>query len=174
MNQILGVLKANDIYLIGLLALLVAIFLVNIISAIKIYGLSRKYNKFIKSFKSDNIEDTLLAFMKRVEDVDNKADQLEKHCLDIDNHLLKCIQKAALVRFNAFEDMGSDLSFAIALLDGYDNGVILNGIYGRENSTIFAKPISKGKAQHVLSEEEEEALEAAKKPTKRKGEKHGE
>ena len=64
------------------------------------------------------------------------------------------MQKVAIVRYKAFEDVGSDLSFSIAILDGEDNGIILTGIYGRQESTTYAKPIDRGISRYDLSEEE--------------------
>ena len=72
-----------------------------------------------------------------------------------------CIQKIGIVRYNAFKDTGSDLSFALALLDSKDNGVVLNGIYSREMSNIYAKPVEKGVSKYVLSDEEKQAIEKA-------------
>lgn len=71
------------------------------------------------------------------------------------------LQKSATIRFNAFPDTGSDLSFAIALLDGYENGLVLSSLYGRSESRIYAKPIHGGKSSYVLSDEEREALAKA-------------
>lgn len=66
-----------------------------------------------------------------------------------------------MVRYSAFKDTGSDLSFAIALLNDNNDGVILNGIYSREMSNIYAKQIKEGKTNSKLSEEERQALEIA-------------
>ena len=73
----------------------------------------------------------------------------------------KCTQKVSVIRYKAFEDVGSDLSFSVALLDGENNGVILTGIYGRDYSTTYAKPIDKGISRYDLSEEELHVLNAA-------------
>ena len=72
-----------------------------------------------------------------------------------------CMQKVGLVRYSAFKDTGSDLSFALAILDKYNDGIVLNGIYSREMSNIYAKPIKEGKSTYTLSEEEKEAIEKA-------------
>lgn len=69
--------------------------------------------------------------------------------------------KIGIVRYNAFKDVGSNLSFTLALLDNNNNGVVLNGIYSRDNSNIYAKPIKDGKSEYILSDEEKEAIEKA-------------
>ncbi len=70
-------------------------------------------------------------------------------------------EKVGIVRYNAFQDTGSDLSFALALLDEKNNGVVLNGIYSREMSNIYAKPVENGKSKYTISEEENLAIEKA-------------
>ena len=74
---------------------------------------------------------------------------------------MKCIQKIGIVRYSAFKDTGSDLSFALALLDENNDGVVLNGIYSREMSNIYAKPIQNGKSTYTVSEEETQAISKA-------------
>ena len=72
-----------------------------------------------------------------------------------------CVQKIGIVRYSAFRDTGSDLSFALALLDEKNNGVVLNGIYSREMSNIYAKPVENGESTYTLSEEEKQAINKA-------------
>ena len=62
---------------------------------------------------------------------------------------------------DAFKDTGSDLSFALALLNDNNDGVVLNGIYSREMSNIYAKPIKAGKSKYTISEQEQEAIDKA-------------
>ena len=76
---------------------------------------------------------------------------------------MQCVQKVVVVRYNAFDNVGSDLSFTIALLDSSDNGVVINGVYARDSSSTYAKPIVSGKSKYVLSAEEMQALDIAKK-----------
>ena len=72
-----------------------------------------------------------------------------------------CIQKIGVVRYNAYNDAGNDLSFAVALLDEKNNGIVFNGIYSREMSNIYAKPIIDGKCEYNITKEENEALNKA-------------
>ena len=55
----------------------------------------------------------------------------------------------------------SNLSFALAILNEHNTGIVLNGIYGRDTSNIYAKPIVEGKCEYALSKEEKEALDKA-------------
>ena len=99
--------------------------------------------------------------MDRVEKVIKQNSQLAKACDILDDNLKGCIQKTGIVRYNAFRDTGSELSFALALLDRENNGVVLNGIYSREMSNIYAKPVKNGMATYKVSDEEERAIQKA-------------
>ena len=71
------------------------------------------------------------------------------------------VQRVGLVRFDAFDDMGGQLSFAAALLDGEGTGIVLSSINGRAETRIYAKQVERGSSRHNLSAEEEEAIRRA-------------
>ena len=81
----------------------------------------------------------------------------------VNEKLNYCIQKVGIVRYKAIANTGADLSFAIALLDHQNDGIVLNGIYSRDGSYTYAKPIRNGKSTYNLSDEEIEAIEQALK-----------
>jgi len=94
-------------------------------------------------------------------DISSRLKSLEGRLGDLSERQRRCIQKVGMVRYNAFEDVGGELSFSLALLDGHDNGVVLSGLYGREESHIYAKPIEGGMSSVNLSDEEREAIRRA-------------
>ena len=71
------------------------------------------------------------------------------------------IQKFGMVRYNAFEEMGGNLSFSMALLDDHGDGVVLTSISGRTEARIYAKPVKSLTSTHNLSDEEREAISSA-------------
>jgi len=73
----------------------------------------------------------------------------------------RALQQWGLVRFSAFENIGGDQSFALAMLDNKGNGVVMSSIFGREESRIYCKAIEDGKSNYTLSKEEKEAIEKA-------------
>ena len=103
----------------------------------------------------------LKSYIYKVEDIDSKNQEIQAYCSKLDNNISNCIQKIGIIRYSAFKDMGSDLSFALALLDEKNNGVVLNGIYSRELSNIYAKPIKDGISTYTLSDEEKQAIDLA-------------
>ena len=153
----------NDIYIMSTLLAILLLLIISLYNMFKIRSLSKKYNRFIKGFGDTNIEQSLEKFMIRVEEVYQRGKEIENHCNQIERTLINCFQKVGIVRYNAFENVGSDLSFAIALLNSNDDGVLINGIYTRDSCATYAKPIVKGKSKYVLSAEEEQALDIAKK-----------
>ncbi|MFX8743303.1 DUF4446 family protein, partial [Acinetobacter baumannii] len=72
-----------------------------------------------------------------------------------------------VVRYNAFDDVGADQSFSLALYDDEGNGAVLTSQIGREVCRVFGKQIHAGKSDYPLSAEEQRAIEAAVQPSNR-------
>jgi hypothetical protein len=75
--------------------------------------------------------------------------------------LVHAVQRVGMVRFDAFQDMGGQLSFAAALLDAQGSGMVLSSINGRSETRIYAKPVEQGNSRYNLSDEEQEAIRRA-------------
>jgi hypothetical protein len=71
------------------------------------------------------------------------------------------VRHVGIVRFDAFEDMGGQLSFAAAFLDGHGDGVVITSINGRQDTRCYAKGIRNGTSVHHLSDEERQAIREA-------------
>ena len=127
----------------------------------KLKKLKRKYNRFMNLEGEKNIEELLDIIIDRTELINSKNKDIEKRISSIEDSLLNCIQKVGVIRYNAFDNMGSDLSYSIALLDNKNNGIIISGIYSRDSSSTYAKPIVNGKSKYALSDEEVQALDEA-------------
>jgi len=72
------------------------------------------------------------------------------------------VPRVGFVRYNAFEDVGSDLSFALALLNAEGDGVVLNSIYSREETRTYGKAVKGFTSVTDASREERAAIEAAR------------
>ncbi len=121
----------------------------------------KRYKKLMRGMNNKNLEAVINQNFDNIEQSMARVDQLESQCTYIENHLKQCFQKIGIVRYNPFKEMGSDLSFSIALLDDRNNGVILTSLYGRNSTSIFAKPISNLQSDYALTVEEKEALQMA-------------
>lgn len=161
MEQIINTIGINNIIIISI-AINFILLISFLVATAKISKLNRKYKEFMQKIgNGKNIEEDLENYMYRVERVEKQNGEINSIIKGLDKDLKKCIQKIGIVRYNAFKDVGSDLSFTLAMLDENDNGVVLNGIYSREMSNIYAKPVEKGKSSYTLSEEEQEAIKKA-------------
>ena len=161
MQIILNFLR-TDIFLIILAGLNLVLLIGFTTLIIKTSKLNKRYRNFIlKLGNGKDIQEDLENYMYRVERVEKQNAELSNYCKNLDKDLEGCIQKIGIVRYSAFKDTGSDLSFALAMLDENNNGVVLNGIYSREMSNIYAKPIENGKSAYTISEEEKKAIDKA-------------
>lgn len=142
--------------------ILIVLLVTVIVETVLLVLMQRKYISFMKRLgNGNNLDGLLREYIAGVEDIKKDNLEIKHYYTKLDQDLASCIQKVGLVRYNAFKDVGSDLSFAVALLDGNDNGIVLNGLYGSESSNIYAKPIKNKKSTYQLAQEEEYALEIA-------------
>jgi Protein of unknown function (DUF4446) len=106
----------------------------------------------------DEAVGTLLGRIERIENAVRTLNQTDKRQqVLVDGS----IRRVALLRYDAFEDVGGRLSFSCALLDEHATGMVLTSINGRQETRVYAKPVSNGASSHNLSIEEEEAIRRA-------------
>ena len=168
MDDFISIINELAPYIIIALAVIVVLLLILVIILFKSLGrVEDKYRKLTRGVNNKNLEEVLLSQLEKVEESISNSNNALEECNRIDAEMKGCVQKVAIMRYKAFEDIGSDLSFSIAILDDYNDGIILTGIYGRQESTTYAKPIDKGISRYDLSEEEihvlNEAIAKAKK-----------
>ena len=159
--MIINFLKTETFLMIvaGMDILLLILYFCNIL---KLKKINKNYKIFMKKIgNGNNIDEMLKNYINKVDEVSDKNEEIVNYCKTIDNRISLCIKKVGMVRYSAFKDTGSDLSFALTLLNDKNDGVILNGIYSREMSNIYAKQVIDGKCSNKLSEEERQALEIA-------------
>ncbi|WMI81162.1 DUF4446 family protein [Anaerotignum sp. MB30-C6] len=150
-----------------LLALGIAVlvlFILCIILFLKLNKQKKKYDFFMGANRrpSHNLEMKIEKYYETSKSIEEKYGKLLDMVTDMDKTMRSNIQKVGLIRYNPFDEMGGNLCFALALLDGEDNGIVLNGIHSRTGSFTYAKPIQMGVSIYMLSEEEIKAVEMAK------------
>lgn len=161
MNDIIDTIGIENLIFI-LAGICIFLFILLMVAFAQIANLNKRYKNFMKKIgNGKTIEEDLENYMYRVERVEKQNAEINNIMKNLDQDLEHCIQKVGIVRYNAFQDTGSDLSFALALLDEQNNGIVLNGIYSREMSNIYAKPVENGKSTYTVSEEEQEAIQKA-------------
>ena len=151
----------SDMIIIGIAAVLVILLVLLIVALSKIGKLKKQYNVFMEGKDGKSLEET---FQKKFENMDFINDELKKiqgRLELIDENLLKTYQKVAIVKYDAFNEMGGKLSFSLALLSQTNDGFIINAMHSREGCYTYIKEIIDGNSVITLSEEEQEALDTA-------------
>lgn len=162
MDSIINIINEYSVFIImGLSVITLLLFIISIILFSSVKKLEKKYRKMMRGVNNKNLEKALNDNLDNIEKALNKSEEAINECKSISNELKGCVNKVAIMRYKAFEDVGSDLSFSIAILDSYNDGVIITGIYSRHDSTTYAKPIDKGISRYELSEEELHVLNEA-------------
>lgn len=162
MNEIINFLQSYTSYfLIGLTAFSIILLVCCIVLFRKLAGLKKKkYAKLEDGCVGDIVEclrnqsDALSQLEAGLKELSNKNEILN-------NRLDSCIQNVGVIRFNAFEDIGGEQSFAMAMLNAKKDGVVISSIHGRQDTRLYAKGITKGECARTLSDEERRALQDA-------------
>ncbi|MCX7970343.1 MAG: DUF4446 family protein [Negativicutes bacterium] len=123
--------------------------------------LSEGYRRFMCGKTGGQLEEVLLAIGRQQEQ--NTADiaRLREESGNIRRQMDGCLQKVAMVRYNALPELGGEISFAVVLADGNDNGVVLSTVFGRADTRVYGKPLANGRSPYPLTEEEQRAMAGA-------------
>lgn len=148
-------------YIISLLVICIGLIIYICLVNKKVKILSEKYEKFMSGKDGKSLEDVVY---KRFEQVDTllKEDKKNKENIELINeNLLIAVQKVGIVKYDAFNEMGGKLSFALSILDKENTGFVINAMHSREGCYTYIKEIIKGESYIQLGEEEKEAVDKA-------------
>lgn len=161
-NTILGNLGLDPMDLIVLLFLIQILLFVMLISVnMKYNRLKTSYSSFMKGKDGKNLEESMLTRFSELEEIAEIAKKNQLDIQDIFKKMKNHYQKIGIVKYDAFHEMGGNLSFALTMLDEKDNGWILNAMHSREGCYTYIKEVVKGQSYIELAEEESESLERA-------------
>ena len=154
-ENIIDIINSYIPYIVVAMGIIILLLFVVVIVLFKSIGnIDRRYRRLMRGVSGKNLEELINTKLDDVEEAKQLcSESLQKSKL-LEEDMKECIQKVAIMRYKAFEDVGSDLSFSIAILDSNNDGILLTGIYARQDSTTYAKPIDKGISRYDLSEEE--------------------
>ena len=146
------------IFVLGVL-LIVLVYMIKI--SMKMSRFIKKYKMFMRGMDGASLE---RAFAARFNQMDLLEENSRNHMEEI--RKIKEVQnitlnKVAIVKYDAFKEMGGKLSFALAMLDKENNGFVMNAIHSSDGCYTYVKEIVKGESYVVLGEEEKEALRQA-------------
>ncbi|MEW6553712.1 MAG: DUF4446 family protein [Actinomycetota bacterium] len=154
--------KDNAGILIALLFLVDVLLIVGIFVLFRQLSLMRRSVTILKrGVEGTSLVDKVANQALQIEDLFALLDEQAKQKDYLTDVLAGTIQRVAVVRYDAFEDMGGKLSYSATMLDENGDGVIFTSIYGRNENRTYAKAVRAGQASHVLSDEESESLRRA-------------
>lgn len=124
--------------------------------------LQMRLKKIFKGKNARDLEEVMASIQKEIGALDQSRKEIEKYLETAERRLRQSIQKVGVVRFNPFEGVGSNQSFAVALLNEKGDGVVISSLYSREGVRTYAKDIKNYHSEYSLSDEEKEAINQAK------------
>lgn len=151
-----------DPIIITLITINVLLLMLSIFSIYKVHKFQLRNIEFMKALGNGiNLEEMIKKYINATDYVNQENALIKANIKNIETNMQKCIQRVGVVRYNAFDDVGSNLSFVVALLDNTNSGIIINGVYGRETTSVYAKPFDQGSSTYPLSKEEQQAVDKA-------------
>lgn len=150
----LGVIAGMAVVLLVVLALL-------FITMGKLKKLTRNYKDFMRGKDAESLEDTMLSRFAEIDELKRATRDNRRKIDDINENLMLTYQKVGIVKYDAFNEMGGKLSFALALLDKNNNGFVINSMHNRECCYTYIKEIIDGKSYIALGTEEKQAVDKA-------------
>lgn len=171
MTDLNRLLADNLALVVGALALVLLVLVVLVlVQSLRLGRATRAYREVVRDTDAGSggrsLHDLLAGNASAVERASERMAEMEAMHALIDERTRRSLQHIGMVRYNPFDDTGSDQSFAIALLDDRRDGVVLSSLHGRANTRIFAKPVADGASAHNLSDEEAQAIRIAVEGTR--------
>jgi len=154
-------------------SVLAVLLLALIAAGLSVYALHefraarRMYRAFMIGTTKGNLEALLMTLGERTARLEGESEAQARILRDLERRLPLALQQVGLVRFNAYNDTGGEMSFALALLDELGSGVVISSLYGRDEARVYAKPITEGQSTYALSGEEIAAVTQARGRGKR-------
>lgn len=142
-------------------AVIVLMAIVQIIQAVKLRKMRRRYEAMMSGSGVEDLE-SLLIDLKMQSDMLEEGQREQQMLIEAaQSKICGMKSKVAVKRYNAFGERGNDLSFSLAIVDDNRNGIVLTSLHNRENSYIYSKPVEGGESQYPLSPEEKEVIAQA-------------
>lgn len=121
----------------------------------------RAAQKLLLGSDQQDLVEYAVGLLARVEHVESRADGVQGELAQVARRVDGCLQRRALLRYDALDGAGGRQSVSVALLDAGSNGLVITAIQDREYARIYVKQISAGESDVELSPEEQRVLEQA-------------
>lgn len=155
-------LNSEMIFIIVLAIISVILLTLVIILFIKIKNLNKRLTVFMSGKSAISLEDSITILEEDNISLKEHAARSKKEIKNLYKKLENAYQKMGLVKYDAFQQMGGQLSFSLAMLDEHNDGFIINSVHSTEGCYSYTKPIINGECELALGKEEQQALDIAK------------
>lgn len=149
--------------LIFMLVCIIALAVLVIIQINQNKKLRKKYEKFLQGKNAKSLESQIMELCETHDLLKKTSDAHTRQIKDLYKKHKTTFQKSAIVKYDAFKEMGGKLSFCLVMLDEENDGFILNSVHSSDGCYSYTKRIKKGESDVVLGDEEKYALEKAMK-----------
>ena len=148
----------SDYIILGLAGVVIILLILIIINMVQTGKLKKRYKVFMSGKTAKSLEDTIIKRLDEVDELVAANSSIKKNIEELFANMKCSYQKVGLVKYDAFNEMGGKLSFSLAMLNGKDDGFVLNAVHSREGCYTYIKEIVGGNSIIVLADEEQEAL----------------
>lgn len=125
---------------------------------IRLLLIGQKQTRLLRGADGMSLERMLLEHADGAREVKEQISLAAKTSGENSDAIRLCLQRVGLVRYDAFTDVGGEQSFSCAILDGASNGLVVSGLYSRNDMRVYAKPVVGGSSPLSLTEEEQKAI----------------
>ena len=123
--------------------------------------MQKRLNKFMLGKSAKNLEEEIIELFEDNKLLKKTTEKNKKDIRILYKNMESTYQKMGLVKYDAFHQMGGQLSFSLCLLNENNNGFIINSVHSTDGCYSYTKEIKNGESTISLGTEEAEALEIA-------------
>ena len=153
LDSVLKLLHENsnaDYLLLGLVALLFLLLIGWLVLGVRVRRLNQRLQRLTAGENAGNLEEVLTSHLATVSQLHRRMEAIEQAVGVLQSQIPHCLQQINLKRYDAFEDVGGEQSFSMALLDAKGDGIVLTSVYSRMDVRVYAKAIQNGKPSHII------------------------
>jgi hypothetical protein len=144
--------------IVGFLGLLLAIYIVGKKSNFE----HARWQRLLEGTRGETLEKLLYEHLRDRMATQERIESLEARASELERRGLSSKQYVGLVRYDAFPDVGGSQSFALAIFDDRGDGCVVTSLVGRVDCRVYCKPLTGGRSDRTLSQEEQRAIKYAR------------
>lgn len=162
MEQILHTLQASSGAILFVFCVVLTLLVVAAIrQAMEIRRIRGRWRQLLDGVQGENLERMLVEQLRERAILDQQIERQISRLDELEKKMRTSKRYMGLVRYDAFGDMAGAQSFALAIYDERGNGAVVSSVVGRSECRVYCKPLSGGRCEYSLGEEEQRAIAEA-------------